>query len=323
MLTAYLFDHEHGREVETWVDSFEDLTEDEMLWVDLCAPSKDELSQAQKVFGLAAEPAPGASGRKARLEQEDGYLVVTAVAVSDEEQDVDKEQVVLTCYVGPGWLLSVHDADVAVLDTFRETVSGEGELGALDAPSFLSTLLEWVVTSYLRAFDEIETDLEEFDIEALRSPSRRPESQIETLISARHRVARLRRALAPHREVFSALSHSEFDPVSSESSSERFVALTTQLDSALTSARDVRDAIASSFDVLIVRTEHRTNEIVKVLTLVSILLLPGALIAGIAGMNVNFKLDVFADSVLFWFVVVAVMGIAAASLVVARLRDWI
>ena len=134
MLTAYLFDREHGREVETWVDSFGDLTEDEMLWVDLCAPSKDELSQAQEVFGLATEPAPGASGRKARLEQEDGYLVVTAVAISDEEQDVDKERVVLTCYVGAGWLLTVHEADVAVLDTFRETVSGEGESGPWTLP---------------------------------------------------------------------------------------------------------------------------------------------------------------------------------------------
>ena len=74
------------------MDSFGDLTEDEMLWVDLCAPSKDELSQAQEVFGLATEPAPGASGRKARLEQEDGYLVVTAVAISDEEQDVTRNE---------------------------------------------------------------------------------------------------------------------------------------------------------------------------------------------------------------------------------------
>jgi hypothetical protein len=43
--------------------------------------------------------------------------------------------------------------------------------------------------------------------------------------------------------------------------------LTVRLDSALASARDVKDAIASSFDVLIVRTEHRTNEIVKILTI--------------------------------------------------------
>ena len=103
----------------------------------------------------------------------------------------------------------------------------------------------------------------------------------------------------------------------------RFVELTARLDSALASARNVKDAIASSFDVLIVRTEHRTNEIIKVLTLVSILLLTGAVIAGIAGMNVNFIPDVFAESTRFWLVTVAVVAIAATSLVLARARHWI
>jgi hypothetical protein len=130
-----------------------------------------------------------------------------------------------------------------------------------------------VVGSYLRAFDEIEAGLEKFDVAALTAPSRDPEPQIRLLTEARQRVGGLRRSLAPHREVFAALSHSEFDPLSSETSGQRFVELTARLDSALASARDVKDAVASSFDVLIVRTEHRTSEIVKILTIVSILLL--------------------------------------------------
>ena len=38
-------------------------------------------------------------------------------------------------------------------------------------------------------------------------------------------------------------------------------------------ARDARDAIVGSFDVLIARTGHRTNDIMKVLTLTSVILL--------------------------------------------------
>ena len=39
-------------------------------------------------------------------------------------------------------------------------------------------------------------------------------------------------------------------------------------------ARDAREAIVGSFDVLIARGGHRTNEIMKVLTLASVILLP-------------------------------------------------
>jgi Mg2+ and Co2+ transporter CorA len=143
------------------------------------------------------------------------------------------------------------------------------------------------------------------------------------LVETRSRVGRLRRALAPHREIFAALAHPELDLISTERSAERFEKLATQVDNALASARDAKDAVVSSFDVLILRTEHRTGEVVKVLTLASILLLPGALIAGVMGMNVNFSSGTFVHSPLFWVVVSAIIVIALATLGFARLREWI
>jgi Mg2+ and Co2+ transporter CorA len=72
---------------------------------------------------------------------------------------------------------------------------------------------------------------------------------------------------------------------------------------------------------LIARTEQRTNEIMKVLTLASVLLLPGALIAGVMGMN--FKVGFFEHAVYFWVVVGLIAVVAAATLAVARARRWI
>jgi magnesium transporter len=325
MVRAYLFDQRHGKKVEAWAESFRDLSKHEVIWLDMANPSEDEECQVREALGLA--DAGGSSladpEGKPGLEQQEGYLRVTAVAVSDKESDADHERVVVQCFVGPNWVLTAHNAEVGVLEDFREIASGEGELGVLDAPSFLSALMEWVVTSYLRAFEAIEETLEEFDVNALASPSKNPEERIEMLIDARRRVGRLRRALAPHREVFAALSHSEFDPISSEKSAERFAELTASVDIALAAARDAKEGIASSFDVLIVRTEHRTNEIVKVLTLASILLLPGSLIAGVAGMNVNLALHVFVQSALFWGVVAGIILVALGTLGVARIRRWI
>ena len=152
MLTAYLFDRNHGTKVETWTESLRKLSKDEVLWVDLTAPSEEEAREVAGVFGLRSGLNLAASERKPCLAQEDDYLTVTAVAVSDAECDLENERVVLDCFVGPNWLLTAHNAEIAVIDDFRETASGEGELGILDAPSFLANLLEWVVTSYLRAF---------------------------------------------------------------------------------------------------------------------------------------------------------------------------
>lgn len=119
------------------------------------------------------------------------------------------------------------------------------------------------------------------------------------------------------------MTDAEFDPVSSEESAERFGQLASKTDAALAAARDAKDAINGSFDVLIARTEHRTSEIIKVLTVASILLLPGALIAGVMGMNVNFKASTFAHSPIFLGAVLAILLVAGATVGVARSRRWI
>ncbi len=71
-------------------------------------------------------------------------------------------------------------------------------------------------------------------------------------------------------------------------------------------ARDAREAIVGSFDVLIARGGQRTNEIMKVLTLASVILLPGALIAGVMGMN--FKVGLFDEPMLFWAVLAVIVA---------------
>jgi Mg2+ and Co2+ transporter CorA len=59
----------------------------------------------------------------------------------------------------------------------------------------------------------------------------------------------------------------------------------------------------------------------KVLTLTSVILLPGALIAGVLGMN--FKVGFFEQTALFWVVVAAIVAIAPLTLGLAKARGWI
>lgn len=86
-------------------------------------------------------------------------------------------------------------------------------------------------------------------------------------------------------------------------------------------AHDSRDSIVGSFDVLIARNEQRTNEIMKVLTLVSVLFLPGALLAGVLGMN--FQVELFDHTYLFWVFLALIAGLIVVALVGARMRKWI
>jgi magnesium transporter len=322
MLRAYLFDQRQGKEIDAWADALNDLEEGQVLWIDLLEPSPEEEHEVGAPLGLEGLDTARSHEKRARpgIDQGTDYLRVTALPVRDSEAE-PFETIPLDCYVGENWVLTAHASELAEMEEFRERAEGAGEIGILDAPSFLAELLNWVVTSYLRAFDKIEVDLEEFDVRVLGSALHDAEQEISDLVDIRRDVGKLRRSLAPHREVFAVLSSSEFDPLSTEESARRFDQLSTKVEIALAAARDAKDAVIGSFDVLIARTEHRTNEIVKVLTLASILLLPGALIAGVMGMN--FKVGLFEHAALFWVVNGLIVLIALVTLALARIRRWI
>ena len=118
-----------------------------------------------------------------------------------------------------------------------------------------------------------------------------------------------------------ALTKPELGGVKTEAHKERFEKLRSQLEGVVESARDSRDSVVGSFDVVIARAGHRTNEIVKVLTLASMLLLPGTLIAGVLGMN--FQVGLFGHAWLFWVAIGAIAALAGATVAAARARDWI
>ena len=325
MLTAYLFDRSRGESVDDWAARAENLTSTDVLWIDLQGPSSDEWSEVCKVLNIAADPSPLRQARRpaAQVHLHDDYFHVTSVVAPDEDDAVEPASWVLEALAGDNWVVTVHEQDSPLVDDFQEIATGAGQMGALDAPSFLATLLERVILSYTDAFEDIEERLQDFDADVLRSHDGDLDARVDTLVAARQRVGDLRRALAPHRRVYTTLSHGEIDAVSTEASAERFMHLADQVSDALATARDAREAVVNSFDMLILRTENRTNEIVKVLTLTSILLLPGALLAAIMGMNVNLAGSDFATSGVFWGTIVAVVAIIGVTLGIARARRWI
>jgi magnesium transporter len=210
---------------------------------------------------------------------------------------------------------------IKVLEEFRERAEGGGQVGALDSPSFVAAVVDWVVTSYFRAFEEVESELEELDSKVMSDIPMSVSDDLARLVELRRSIGTLRRALSPHREVIVALAHPELDLLSTETSAERFAAIEGRVTQAADAAREAKDSTRGSFDLLVARIGQRTNDIMKLLTLATVILLPATVLAGIMGMN--FQLGLFDMVWMFWAVIAAMLGIAVLVLSVARHRRWI
>ena len=320
MTDAILFDRDKVQRLADVSDRPRRLSGSKLLWVDVDREAEDSANRVAEAFGLDRNTRDclASSRERATFCDHGRYIHVTTYAPHEGEEG---ELIALECVVGENWVATAHDEPIPVLEEFAERVSGSGDTGSLDGPGFLAALLEWVLGSYSAAFERIEQRLEEFDIEAMRGEAGHEEKDIERLIEMRQQVGNLRRALAAHRSALVALTHPELEALGDHDSGEQFQSLLQRFESTVQEARDAREAIVGSFDVLIARGGHRTNEIMKVLTLTSVILLPGALIAGVMGMN--FKVGLFDEAVLFWVVVALIASIAPITIGLAKRWDWI
>jgi magnesium transporter len=318
---ALLYEGDQVEEVKDWRGRLKDLGRRSILWIDLDHPRPDEISELVEALQLSGESAEQFESEETEpfWGEFGSYLHVTALVPAGSEERTRLVRV--TCLVAERWIVTVHDGAVEVFEDFRERAEGSGEVGLLDGPDFLADLLEWVLAAYLSAFEAVELALEEFDTRAMKGDHNDADEELERLVEVRREVATLRSALVSHRGMFLALTRPELDAITNSSHAERFVNLRADLESAVQSARDSRESVVGSFDVLVARTGHRTNEIMKILTLGSMLLLPGAVIAGVMGMN--FKLGLFETDAYFWVVCGAILALAVGTVAAARVRGWI
>jgi magnesium/cobalt transport protein CorA len=314
--TALLFDRDEVETLEDWDEGLPRLHRSAVLWIDLERPREDELERLGHVLDLGTRGSLAKRPTAPSFRDYGTHLEVTACAPTTETKIA-----LVTCLVSERWVVTLHDEPLEVLETFRELASGSGSIGTLDGPEFLATLLEWVFESYFDAFERIEETLEEIDAQSMSGTVESHDAVIERLVETRREIGRLRRALTGHREAILALSRPEVEAIASSSSAERYAALRDRLDEGVQAARDAREAVVGAFDVLIAGTGQRTNEIMKILTLASVLILPGTLIAGVMGMN--FRLGLFDQPAYFWVVLALMLLLAVLTVTVARVRDWI
>ena len=289
---------------------------DQLLWIDLEDPSDAELDTLKRTLGLpddtwdAVRPEP----KKADAFNRDGAIEVILVALANDLRD---DPVPLQILVGEVWIVTRHSESMAFLDAHRERVMDQREVGLLTPLELFISVLDWHVDSFFAAAEQLEGDVDRLDEAALGTER----DMLDRMVRMRRQIARVRRILTPHRGVFAEIARPDFLPALDERQRGALVQVQQRLDMAAEAISNAREMLLGTFDVHMTRTAQRTNDIMRVLTLVSVVLLPSVVVAGVMGMN--FKVGLFEDPNLFWVVLGAMALMALTTLLVARWRGWL
>jgi len=253
--------------------------------------------------------------RRARILRLPDRIVLTLGTVEPGDDDARRHE--LDIVVGANHVITVHDGPLAAIDAFQAELGHEEQVGRLDAAAFTAGLIDAIFGAFFQQLESIERDIDELDDLAIRA--RGEDTFLATVLTLRRRIARLRRVLAPNREALLPLERPDFElrsdlgPV--------WPGIIERLERALDGLENTRELLVGSFDLYLGRASQRTNEVMKALTLLSAIALPGVVVAGVMGMN--FKAPVFDDPNNFLVVIAAMVAFSLSILGIARWRHWI
>ena len=292
-----------------------------MLWVDLAAPSIPEsliLSETFAFHPLSVEDAMSKL-QYPKAEAYDGYLYVILHGIESNVPEHSFATHDVDFFVGPNYLVTVHDGDSRSIADLRDHATRNQKILSEGPVALLHRIVDTMVDHYRPEMDKLEDRLDALEDEIFRSGEPKLVRQI---LDEKRQVASLRRIVTPQRDVIGRLARRDFVDVSTEMSF-RFRDVYDHLVRVADDALMFQDRITGMLDAHLSNVSFRLNEVMKVLTLVTVLFMPPTLIAGIWGMNVGLPHFAGGDGAQFWWVIGAMAVMTIGMLVYFRGRRWI
>ena len=257
-----------------------------ITWVDVQGLGDAKILQELKeVFGLHHLALADVVNipQRAKLDAYDKYLfAITRMTLLLPGGDVHHEQVSL--FIGKNFVLTFQETYGDCLDPVRERIrSGKGLLRKSGADYLAYAIIDALVDQYFPVTESLGEQIQSLEDEVVWNPT--PET-MRKIYDKKRALLEVRRALWPQRDALNALLHDESGLIRKEI----HVYLRDCHDHAVQALEVVellRELSTGVLDVYMSSIANRTNEVMKVLTVVTTIFIPLTFIAGVYGMNFN------------------------------------
>ena len=268
-------------QLRPWVDG------SGVAWVDVQGLGDEavlrRLGEIFAIHPLALEDAVNIPQRPKSESYEAQHLFITRMTRIGDRQEIDGEQ--MSIFIGPHYILTLQERYGDMFDPVRRRIhAGKGLIRRM-GPAYLAyALIDTVIDGYYPVAEAIGEQLYLLEEEILTRPSNRGLRRIHRM---RRDLLALRRAVWPQREAVNALIREE-TPLVSDMVRQY---LRDCLDHAVQIADVIetyRELTASLMDLYLSTVGQRTNEVMKVLTVMASIFIPLTFLAGVYGMNFEY-----------------------------------
>lgn len=250
------------------------------VWIDIFAhdiPATRKFLEAEFRFHpLEVEDALSDQERPAlRADETDIFLVAPAVVLGQSTERF----VEVSFFVDAFSVVTVTTHPAPLLDSWRERCLRRPDAHT-DSIKLLHSLLDEIVDGYFPAVDLLSDDIDDLEDQLYLGAH----IDIGHALAFKRRLLEMRRNLVPIRDILNQLLRRDFAFMDAEDRKY----FQDVYDHTLRILEDIdlqRDLLSSVLDAQVSITSNRLNEVMRRLTVISTVLMTGAFVAGVYGMN--------------------------------------
>jgi magnesium transporter len=295
-----------------------------VLWVDFDARTAESDEVLSTLFGfhpLAIEDVYK-DGHAPKLEDYDRYvyLIIQALALESGWDLTDVQLIELDLFIGKNFVVTHHAGPLPAVEAVVGPTCFAGKNHMEKGAAFLAhALIDAVVDRFEPLTVAMDHEIDALELRVLRGTDEQALARITELQRSLHH---LRRVAIRQRDLLQKLSRGEFGEELPEEVRPFFRDVLDHFTEFTESLDVERDDLQSLFNAFHSLAAQRMNEIMKMLTLISTIMLPLSFIAGVYGMNFEHMPE------LKWkygyFEVLGLMAIVAFGMVLYfRHRRWL
>src|SRR5437773_989795 len=262
------------------------------LWVDLEKPTPEETKYVlEEVFHfhplsiedcVTVSPSPKVEEYAPKDDDKfTPYLFIVIHAVDYSRKDGVFATSELNFFLGKNYLVTYHQGPLRSVSA-TEDMCVKATMHIARAPDRVAhNLLDSIVENYKPALDEFSLEIADLEQQALQNPAK---ETLNKILQVKKEVLHLRQIIGPQREVLARFARGEFKLIRA-----RMVPYYRDVYDALFHISEVAhgytDSLTGILQVYLNMSSNQTGEVVKLLTLITVITTPLMIIGTWYGMN--------------------------------------
>jgi magnesium transporter len=299
------------------------------LWVDLENPTPDETKQVlEDVFHfhpLSIEdcvmwsPSPKVEEYSPKEEDQfTPYLFIVIHAVDYSRQDGVFATSELNFFLGKNFLVTFHETSLRSVQITSDRCLRSNVHIARAPDRVAHTLLDLIVDNYKPALEELSIEIAELEQRAFQKPGR---ETLNKILQVKKEVLHLRQIIGPQREVLARFARGEFKLVRAHLV-PYYRDVYDGLYHIAELAQGYTDSLTGLLQVYLNMASNQTSEVVKLLTLITVISTPIMIVGTWYGMNFTDQMpEIHSRYGYFWAIGLTVVG-TATTIWWFRRKKW-